>query len=443
MGRIVSLLLLTSLLTVAGCSVSKPAEPEPSAKEPDVAQLTKDPVTLNFYRYFTGLTDDEFAKYIVEPVKLKFPNVTLNFVKGETTGNMSPENILSTGNAPDIIFTSNFSLMHFRTLQYPIPLDPEMKRSNLDLAKFDPVVIDALRKYGDNGEIYALPFTMNLGVLFYNKDIFDRFGVPYPKESSTWEDILELSKKLTRTDGGVQYRGVVLPGLNVLADQRSVPYADAKTKKSTATTHDQWPKIMQLMKQFYEIPGVLDSTGKVPPLNRGFVEERTTAMWPQWDVNAFGILADLEKKGAPINWDMTTQPSHKELPGVGRRVDFQIMMVSQASKNQQLAFEVIKHLSTYEPLHTEMTKNAKMTVLGSEEIRKQFGSNLSLLKGKNVASILKTKPAPLAPVTPYDSALSSEMNTAFNEVASGAKDINTALMRAQESADKKIVEIGR
>jgi len=57
------------------------------------------------------------------------------------------------------------------------------------------MIIDG-RQYG---------FVTNPGpwVIFYNKSIFDKCGVPYPKGDWTWEEFVEVAKKVTMkgTDG--------------------------------------------------------------------------------------------------------------------------------------------------------------------------------------------------------------------------------------------------
>lgn len=38
--------------------------------------------------------------------------------------------------------------------------------------------------------------------LFYNKDLFDRYGVPYPTNAMTWDDVLALAKRFpTKGEG--------------------------------------------------------------------------------------------------------------------------------------------------------------------------------------------------------------------------------------------------
>jgi multiple sugar transport system substrate-binding protein len=48
-----------------------------------------------------------------------------------------------------------------------------------------------------NGKVYALPNRNASTVYFYNKTMFDKAGIPYPKEDWTYNDMLEIAKKLT------------------------------------------------------------------------------------------------------------------------------------------------------------------------------------------------------------------------------------------------------
>jgi len=48
-----------------------------------------------------------------------------------------------------------------------------------------------------NGRQYGFPTNPGPWVIFYNKDIFDRCHVPYPKGDWTWDEFVEVAKKLT------------------------------------------------------------------------------------------------------------------------------------------------------------------------------------------------------------------------------------------------------
>src|SRR2546427_477585 len=50
--------------------------------------------------------------------------------------------------------------------------------------------------------VYAIPDGYTPMVVVYNKDLFDRGGIPYPSDDWTWDDFTRIAKLLTRdTDG--------------------------------------------------------------------------------------------------------------------------------------------------------------------------------------------------------------------------------------------------
>lgn len=70
-----------------------------------------------------------------------------------------------------------------------IERDPEFQ-----LEDYYPNVVDVDRR-GDR--LYAIPGDFTPMVMYYNKDLFDRAGVPYPRKGWTFADFLETAKKLT------------------------------------------------------------------------------------------------------------------------------------------------------------------------------------------------------------------------------------------------------
>ena len=65
-------------------------------------------------------------------------------------------------------------------------------------------LLDALKI---NGRVYMLPYRKSTWAVYYNKNLFDQFGIPYPEGSWTWEDYTELAKELTRTIDGQKIYG--------------------------------------------------------------------------------------------------------------------------------------------------------------------------------------------------------------------------------------------
>jgi ABC-type glycerol-3-phosphate transport system substrate-binding protein len=88
-----------------------------------------------------------------------------------------------------------------------VDLAPYLSASNISTApitEFLSVISIA------NGKYYALPTRKQSWMLFYNKDLFDAAGIPYPV-NLTWDQYLDLAQRLTHTDNGVKYWGGVDP----------------------------------------------------------------------------------------------------------------------------------------------------------------------------------------------------------------------------------------
>lgn len=99
-------------------------------------------------------------------------------------------------NPPDVMYMWNFPLYH-RVLE---PLDDYLARdARIDAADFVPglfrfaTVADANAK---RERLYGLPAGFTAQVIYYNKDMFDRAGLPYPQAGWSWDDLRRLALRL-------------------------------------------------------------------------------------------------------------------------------------------------------------------------------------------------------------------------------------------------------
>ncbi len=106
--------------------------------------------------------------------------------------------MLAAGNAPDVFFVDAVYAPQFMATGALLPLDDFMKKTGTDPDIYAPALLDAFRY---EGKIYGIPKDFNTMVLYYNKALFDRFGVEYPTKDWTWSDLEEAASKLTKTDG--------------------------------------------------------------------------------------------------------------------------------------------------------------------------------------------------------------------------------------------------
>jgi multiple sugar transport system substrate-binding protein len=151
-------------------------------------------------------------------------------------------------------------------------LNELINKNSFDLSKLDPNVLDSIKMWGGNGELYALPLWSTYSALYYNKDIFDKFGVPYPKDGMTWDEAIELATKLTRTDGHTAFRGIDADLFGVYS-QLSMPYVDSKSNAPLLET-DGFKKTFQLFHTIANIPGNENRKGS----RAAFLTDRNLAM---------------------------------------------------------------------------------------------------------------------------------------------------------------------
>ena len=86
-------------------------------------------------------------------------------------------------------------------LDYLTPMNDLLTRSTSDFNG----TIEQLTT--DDGNFYAVPFRNDFWVLFYNKDLFDAAGVPYPANDLTMEDYDALARQMTSGEGDSKVYG--------------------------------------------------------------------------------------------------------------------------------------------------------------------------------------------------------------------------------------------
>ena len=111
--------------------------------------------------------------------------------------------MIASGTAPDIFESvpeRASSFPSFATKNAFIDLEPLVERDDIDLDKWFPSVIQSCRY---EGTLYVLPKKVSTpACVHYNMDLFDAAGLPYPTRDWTWEEALELARKLTADPDG-------------------------------------------------------------------------------------------------------------------------------------------------------------------------------------------------------------------------------------------------
>lgn len=183
----------------------------------------------------------------------------------------------------------------------------------------DGAVNDAKYK----GRIYGLPESVRPQVLFYNKAVFDKYGVD-PAQMSTMDGYIEAGRKLKAKSGGKVYLSYIDPGSltwRYWGRRGLMPQANARIwdndgnivigndegTKLAFGTLDTMNKEGLLLKSAIMQPALYDAMrrGEVATFYIGafwdeFIRKNVTETSGQWRVMTAPVFASIGKAGAPV-----------------------------------------------------------------------------------------------------------------------------------------------
>jgi len=99
--------------------------------------------------------------------------------------------------ACDVIMVDDEFFPTYCAANHLFDLEPFIREQN-DRLRLDDFLPTSIESFTYNGTRYAMPWDGFSMLVFYNKDLFDREGLPYPEDEWTWEQFRELSRALTK-----------------------------------------------------------------------------------------------------------------------------------------------------------------------------------------------------------------------------------------------------
>ena len=219
--------------------------------------------------------------------------------------------LFASNTAPDVIFINNLYLPIYANAGL-------LEELNTD-DNFYPQSLNALSW---QGKLYAIPRDVSNLVIYYNKDMFLKKHIPFPKQNWTFDDFLQTSKKLTdKNTFGISFEedplfylpylmsngGGFLPEeINKAESQEAINfYADLRNKYHTAPKKNESASATMAQLFLQERIGMyLSGRWMVPKLR----EEASF----DWDIAQFpkgtkGSIVPLDASG----WAISKSSKHK------------------------------------------------------------------------------------------------------------------------------------
>ncbi|ULL16297.1 extracellular solute-binding protein [Paenibacillus sp. H1-7] len=420
-GLIVPAVLLA---VITACNGGEKTTGDLPAAQAEAFKMGSEPIEL-FIVSASGDSVESFNDRFLDLVKEKYPNVNFTYLPWKKEG-PSIQEMITAGQQIDIYYDSIGIFSTVQNYQLQMDMTELIKKHNVNLGSLEPATVDAAKIVSGGKEMWGVPVFNNNLVMYYNKDLFDKFGVAYPKDQMTWDELNELSKKLGRSDESNVYVGYTTSANHALRmNQMSLPYLKQDTLKS-AISSDPWKKYYETAFLVpYKASGLDAFTAKNNRLPNFLTQEAAMFMY-------LSSAMFINKEYETLNWDMVPIPTLKEAPGVGSQPYPTFFGVTSTSKHKDEAMEIIKYLIS-EEVQMKLSKKGIMPVLNNEAVKKAFGQD-SKFKNKNLKAVFTNQFAPV----PYKSKLDSLVEKTYNEAVGTAlnQDINTALRTAEEKANQ-------
>jgi len=392
-----------------------------------------EPVTLAITNLGGSSIEQNEANF-GKAIKEKFPNVTIEWKMVDKERRI--EHLILDGENIDLYLVSIgnfFNVVPQNGLNFDMTELAE--KYNVDLSGIDPAMVDPMIE-NSGGELWSVPVFNSGLVIYYNKDMFDEFGVDYPTNGMTWDEIYELSKNFNKTKDGKDYVGFGISAHHhTKLNNFGLEYVSPETELSSYD-NEQWKSILNVFTKLGEDPGYRNfmNQKEKPGLadSKDFTDGKTAMLGTIVHHSGNDVFKNLD-----FDWDMVSYPTFDEQPEVGSQAYPTYFGIPPQAKEKDAAMKVIKYLISDE-FQMQASKEGNMPVVTNPEVQAVYGT--AEYSDKNVSAIFHNKFAPVMHKTPYDGDVEKAVTQFLNDLALGNIDINTALRQAKEQGDQKIAE---
>ena len=291
--------------------------------------------------HFPKKTTVQFASWgseseikVLKPILNKFeqenPDIKIDFLHIPQNYFQKIHLLFASNTSPDVIFINNQYLPIYANAGVLEDL------SNQDVSfSYDEFYPESLRALSWSGKLYAVPRDVSTLLIFYNKDIFDRYNVSYPKKNWTMDEFLRTAQKLTHRPDvfGISFEEeplFYLPYLTVNGGGfESGVFENIESRSSLA--------FYAGLRNKYHVAPLKEESASATMAQMFLQEKLGMHLSGRWLVPKY-------REEAKFDWDVVEFPAGNN--GNVVPLDASGWAVSKSSRHKKEAFMLIKYLSS-------------------------------------------------------------------------------------------------
>ncbi|CAH0117657.1 MULTISPECIES: ABC transporter substrate-binding protein [unclassified Paenibacillus] len=205
--HVISSLICVVMLVLSGCGGQTPnagpSEKSQAVQQNQQAESSDEKLTIHFAGIKT-FGEDSWTE-LVQRFEQENPNIKVNVTQlpapsKSTEIHQFLVTALSSGQNDIDVFTGDVIWVpEFAAAGWTEPMDDHLT----DKDQYYPGVIEALTY---NGELSAIPWYVDGGMLYYRKDLLDKYNLPVP---ATWDELIETSRWIMERENDPKLQGYV------------------------------------------------------------------------------------------------------------------------------------------------------------------------------------------------------------------------------------------
>jgi multiple sugar transport system substrate-binding protein len=277
-------------------------------------------------------------------------------------------------------------------------------------------------------KVYAIPWYIDAGILYYRKDLLEQYGFSPPK---TWFDLVRIASEITRQEPdlygfiwqGKQYEGLVCNVLEYIHSNGGDILRDGQVVIDSPENIQALGFMRDLIYKYHATP-VLVTTMIEEPTRHIFGRGKALFLrnWPYaWNIFQGDDSPVKGKIGVSI---LPEFPGHQSSPTLGGWH----LGINAYSKHPEEAERFIEFLTSYE------VQKALSLTIGYKPTRKVLYKDPDMTRAQPFTTSLYDafENASPRPITPYYMMISQVIQPEFSAVISGIKEPEEALKSAGE-----------
>jgi multiple sugar transport system substrate-binding protein len=345
---------------------------------------------------------------------------------------------------PDLVSVGDYNLPNYVYRKMIAPVDPTafgFKTQEELIAAYEPGALDG---FIVDGKLYAVPMDLGSISMVYRKDFFKEAGLDPEKPPTTWEEMVEFGKKLTKRDASGKvvragwgwearslsshfyYWGAMLP-------QKGVDFISADGKKNNISS----PAAMEAFQYLYDTfhthkfsaLGLAPTISPIDDFGAGRVAMMNTGIW---------LPPGLEDKYPDVSFA-------KGVYGVARLPQFKggkqvtrlnpwVWMVNARSKAQKEAWQFVAYM-------TKSPKNQEVWLTQANYVQPWKGSSAAFDKIPYAKPFLEDlKVGVPTPRTPKFNELCTLVAKSYDRISANAEKPEVVVPQLAKQIDDLLSE---